>query len=65
MYNGEYIVVEENSGRIPYNKVYTGKGHAERAIKSNRATFPNDKLTVVRLDPATIKRLIEEQKGDL
>lgn len=61
MYCGEYIVVEEKSGRIPYNKVYTGKGHAERAVKSLRSTFPGDKLAVLHLDPATIKKLLEEQ----
>lgn len=63
MYNGEYIVVEKKSGRIPYDKVYKGKGHAKKAIESNRATFPDDELTVLHLEPKTIKRLIEELNG--
>jgi hypothetical protein len=58
----EYIVVEKKSGRIPYDKVYSGKGHAERVLKSNRNTFPSDDLTIIRLDSETVKKLIEEQR---
>lgn len=56
-----FIVVDENSGRIRYDKVYSGKGHAKRALESKRASYRTDKLAIIELDPTTIKRLLEEQ----
>lgn len=58
-----YIVVEENSGKVPYNKVYTGKGHAKRALESNRAAHPGDKLAIIHLDPNLIKKILREQQN--
>lgn len=60
-----YIVVEEISGKVPYNKVYTGKGHAKRALESNRAAHPGDNLAIIHLDPTLIKRLLLEQNNEL